>query len=270
MVLDGWSDVNKLHTEGVILTSGSAATCALDENEAYFEHHGIAVARGWESFLSAYPDYNFSYHLSDDAGQCARACRILDLRHPNMIWQRCWSHQINLMVKHLLGLTVLRDACKLAIFSAKAINASSSKWSPQLRTRSEQMYGKHRSKHIMTVGETSWNSTQGCFYSLLCMCGACRVFAIHHQNAPKFPMTCIPWCENSFWITLKNSELLICPFCDASFLMQRNTNTMAHVLLVLLHLVKHIQESCTLKYFTSFKIQILNIFANTLTSHLCF
>ena len=30
MVLDGWSDINKLHIEGVILTAGSAATCALD------------------------------------------------------------------------------------------------------------------------------------------------------------------------------------------------------------------------------------------------
>ena len=75
------------------------------------------------------------------------------------------------------------------------------------------------------------------------MRGVCLVFAIQHQNEPQFPMSCIPWRENSFWITLKNAELLIFPFCDASFLMQRNTNTMAHVLLVLLHLVKNIQES---------------------------
>ena len=106
------------------------------------------------------------------------------------------------------------------------------------------MYGKHRSKNIMIVGEKRWNSTQGCFASLLSMRGACRVFAIKHQNAPKFPMAYIPWCENSLWITLKNYELLIHPFCDVSFLMQRNANTMDHVLLVLIHLVKHIQEYC--------------------------
>ena len=58
-------------------------------------------------------------------------------------------------------------------------------------------------------------------------------------------MSCIPWCENSFLITLKNAKLLISPFCDASFLTQRNENTMAHVLLVLIHLVKHIQDSCS-------------------------
>ena len=46
MVLVGWSDVNKLHIEGVIITAGSAATCALDAKEADFEQHGIAVARG--------------------------------------------------------------------------------------------------------------------------------------------------------------------------------------------------------------------------------
>ena len=46
MVLDGWSDVNKLNIEGVIITAGSAATCALNAKEADFEHHGIEVARG--------------------------------------------------------------------------------------------------------------------------------------------------------------------------------------------------------------------------------
>ena len=46
IVLDGWSDVNNLHIEGVIITAGSAATCALDAKEADFEHHGVAVARG--------------------------------------------------------------------------------------------------------------------------------------------------------------------------------------------------------------------------------
>ena len=161
-----------------------------------------------------------------------------------MLWQRCWEHYINLMVKALLGLTVFRDSCKQAIDAGKGINASMSKWSPQILTRADQMYGKHRSKNIMIVVETHWNSTQGCFASLLRMRGACRVFAIYHQYVPKFPMACIPWCENSFWITLKNAELLICPFCNASFLMQRNSKTMAHVLLVLFHLAKHIQESC--------------------------
>ena len=48
MVLDDWLNINKLHIEGVILTAGSAATCALDAKEADFEHHGISVARGWE------------------------------------------------------------------------------------------------------------------------------------------------------------------------------------------------------------------------------
>ena len=76
MVLDGWQDVNKLHIECVILTAGSAATCALNAKEAYFEHHGILVARGCESFLSAYSYYTFQYHFSDDAGQCARATKI--------------------------------------------------------------------------------------------------------------------------------------------------------------------------------------------------
>ena len=58
MAIDGWLNVNKMHIEGVILTAGPA-TFPLDAPEADFEHHGIAVARGWEYFLTeAYPKYS--------------------------------------------------------------------------------------------------------------------------------------------------------------------------------------------------------------------
>ena len=77
-----------MHIEGVILTAG-LATFPLDAPEADFKHHGIAVARGWEYFLTeAYPKYKLFCHVSDDAGQCARARRIFDLRHPHMLLMR--------------------------------------------------------------------------------------------------------------------------------------------------------------------------------------
>ena len=38
---------------------------------------------------------------------CSRARRILALRHPRMLLMRCWAHQIDLMVKALLGDIVL-------------------------------------------------------------------------------------------------------------------------------------------------------------------
>ena len=112
MAIEGWSNVNKMHIEGVILTAGPA-TFPLDAPEAYFEHHGIAVACGWEYFLTeAYPKYKFFYHVSDDAGQCARARRILALRHPHMLLMRFWAHQINLMVKALIWLSDFKEVCK--------------------------------------------------------------------------------------------------------------------------------------------------------------
>ena len=245
LAIDGWSNVNKMHIEGVILTAG-VASFPLDAPEADFEHHGIAVARGWETFLcTAYPKYTFCYHVSDDAGQCARGRRILALRHPYMLLMRCWAHQVNLMVKALLGLSDFKEVCKLAIASAKAIKASSAKWLPRLRTVADRIYGKSPSKNVMTVGETRWNSTQGCFATLLRIRHACQVFSIEHEaSTDKFPTGCLAWRDTSFWVKLEDAELLIRPFCNASFLMQRNCNTMAHVVLILLHLVQHIQEYC--------------------------
>ena len=130
MEIDGGSNVNKMHIEGVIIKAGPA-TFTLDAPEADFEHHSIAVARGWEYFLTKdYPRYKFFYHVSDDAGQCARARRILALRHPHMLLMRCWAHQINFMVKDLLGISDFKEVCKQAINSAKVIKASSASAPP--------------------------------------------------------------------------------------------------------------------------------------------
>ena len=105
------------------------------------------------------------YFCSDDAGQCARARRILSLRYPYIIWTRCWAHQINLMVKALLKSSSFKEVSEQAIAAAKAINASSSKFSPKLKTMCADMYGNKSPTTILTVGETRWNSTQGCFAS---------------------------------------------------------------------------------------------------------
>jgi hypothetical protein len=48
------------------------------------------------------------------------------------------------------------------------------------------------------------------------------------------------WSKPDFWIGLGEAELLIRPLVDASFLMQRDGNNMAHVFLAYLNLYRHV------------------------------
>ena len=48
------------------------------------------------------------------------------------------------------------------------------------------------------------------------------------------------WGENRYWKKLEEAEYMVRPFCDASFLIQIDGNTMSHVLLVCFNLWKHL------------------------------
>lgn len=118
-------NVRKIHIEGVILKAGDEFF-ALQADQADYEHDGMAVARGWEVLIIRVGDeyHGLYYFLSDDAGQCSRARRILALRHPHMIWMRCWAHQINLMVHSLIKNAGFAAVCKQAIMATNKITAS--------------------------------------------------------------------------------------------------------------------------------------------------
>jgi hypothetical protein len=150
------------------------------------------------------------------------------------------------MVKHVLESSItFKGVCKEASAAAVKITASSSKWYKILRDDFvEPHYGKKAANAVCTIGDTRWNSTQACFASQLRIRSACRAFVTRHKNVTCFPKELLVWEEMAFWFRLEEAELLIRPFCDASFLMQRNCNTMAHVMLVLLNLYSHISDFC--------------------------
>jgi hypothetical protein len=99
MITDGWTNVNRVGIEGVILTLG-CLVFLLPSVMGGTIHHGVAVAMMIEKLLFvAYKDlHTFHYFCCDDAGQCGRARRILSLRYPEIFFMCCWTHQINLMV----------------------------------------------------------------------------------------------------------------------------------------------------------------------------
>mgnify|MGYP000627118457 CR=1 FL=1 len=58
----------------------------------------------------------------------------------------------------------------------------------------------------------------------------------------KLPASLLEWGNDDFWVKLEEAELLIRPLVDASFLMQRESNTLADVLMMLVNIYKGILE----------------------------
>ena len=244
LIVDGWVDVNRCHIDGYILKVGGedSPLCAI---EASAEGHAIAVAKDWESLIvDGHADIPgaICYLVSDDAGACSRARRILKLRHPHVVFVMCWAHQINLMVKHLLQGSEFSEWAKKAIEATNAINKSSSKHLPDLRSSLEHIYGKKVALTLHSVGETRWNTMQATLAAQLRVRTGLKLWASSDDRSP--PSKCEVWTDSTFWMKCEEAELLIRPFCDASFLMQRKKNTMAHVVFILIHLCDHIVTYC--------------------------
>lgn len=225
LLVDGWETNTKSSLEGVMLKAGPTSFL-LTSVQPGTEHHALAVAAMWEEIMTTHAKTylpRLRYFLSDDAGQCGRARRILALRHPHILWIKCWAHQVNLMVGHLMSRSSFVAASDAAVKAATDVRKSSSKWYARLRNISERRYGKSAANTIFTLAETRWNSLQAVFASQLRIRGACELLYHEHNDDPKWPSSLDVWRERTFWFKLEEAELLIRPFCDASFLMQRES-----------------------------------------------
>lgn len=111
-VCDGWEDGSKRHILGCIvqvLNEWMSYDEALGNGNIIEsdEHHGIATANLIETaFTKVFDDLGLqvSCVVTDDAGQCQRAKRILSLRFPHMYFGKCYAHQVNLIVKDVFKL----------------------------------------------------------------------------------------------------------------------------------------------------------------------
>lgn len=245
-LIDGWNGINKKHVDG-IMVKVARMLFPFKCEDAGSDHDGCRVARGWEKLLRGIGPSGQSWHYfcSDDAGQCGRARRILSLRFPHCLFVKCWAHQLNLMVKHLLLVAAFKEVTKIANAIAAAFSKSSSKWYPKLLDVLESVYGKKvhkRATSIMGIGETRWNSAQGCFASQLRIRHGLEVFCVRYSRQPKFPDAFKKLSDNGYWKSLEDAELAVRPFCDASFLMQRQVACLSHVVLVLLNMVDHLSN----------------------------
>ena len=144
------------------------------------------------------------------------------------------------MVKALLNKLLFCETLEQASSAAKAVNVSSSKWINILYGRTKHYYGKGIAVTIFTISKIRWKSTQACFASQLRIQHACRQFCADYSPRRDFPKQIIVWGDNRYWKKLEEAEYMVRPFCDTSFLMQIDGNTMAQVLLVFFNLWKHL------------------------------
>eukprot|EP00644_Phytophthora_capsici_P005324 jgi/Phyca11/97103/e_gw1.1.1704.1 len=191
LLSDVWQNISKDHLLGCQLSLfGELLT--YDLLPAGDRHDGIAIAEQLESVLEKVLGemWRVGGVVTDDAGQCSRARRILALRWPHIVFLFCFAHDVNNLVKAVLR-SAFRDVAAKAATAVNTLNASSSKWLPRATKVMKQCYGL--SLGLRTLCETRWNSMQGCFASLLRVQSALQMFYRHTRTKVIFRQHCKFW-----------------------------------------------------------------------------
>jgi len=95
--LDGYQTTGRKHFTGIMLHA-NGHTVPFDEIlQGGDVHHGIAVAKEIEEaiyMVQTSTNMVIGSVCTDDAGQCARARRILALRFRRIVFTKCFAHQV--------------------------------------------------------------------------------------------------------------------------------------------------------------------------------
>ncbi|KUF95147.1 ALA-interacting subunit 3 [Phytophthora nicotianae] len=229
---DGWQDVGKRHLLGAhIGLFGSFTTLGLFPTETQ-RLDGLALASRMEKIMEDAEEdgWEIGGVITDDAGNCGRARRILALRWPKVVFLKCFAHDLNNLVKKILSLECFRKVSKQAHDVVNFLNGSSEKWLPLVQQIMEEVYGSKW--QFKTFCVTRWNSMQGCFASLLRVKTAMRMFAAKYWDDREFKPILKVLADETFWKSLKDAERVINPICFASFKLQSDENTLADVVIV--------------------------------------
>jgi hypothetical protein len=226
---DGWQNISKQHILacllslfGVVFTYGIRSTGT--------EHHALVIAKQLEEILMEMQEsgWNVGAIVTDNAGQCGRARRILARRWPKISFLRCFAHDINNLVKAVLK-RVFKEVWEQAASVVNVLNASSDKWLVRANRAMIARYGKQPPSALCSLCVTRWNSMQKCFASLLRVRSALEDFHFTHRNDPDLPKKLHVLSEDKFWHDLKDAETVIRPLCFALHRLQRDENTLGDV-----------------------------------------
>ncbi|ETI35137.1 hypothetical protein F443_18468 [Phytophthora nicotianae P1569] len=140
--------------------------------------------------------------VTDNAGQCGRARRILSLRWPTIAFVICFAHDLHNLVKSVLK-SDYAEVIKKASDAVNALNASSAKWLVEPNTCMEETFGYKL--NVKQLCETRWNSMHGCFPSLLRIRSALELLEVKFRVSADFPATLRVFADESFGTLLKKS-----------------------------------------------------------------
>jgi len=237
MATDGWMAIDRAHVDGWMLCA-AGAVAFLAQTAAGTTHDGLSIARSIENMIAqaAAAGFPLGSICTDDAAQCDRARRILELRHSTLVFTRCQAHQFNLYLKDILKCEAWATAMTKACAAAAALIASSNKWLARLQEIMVVMYG--RVLAIMAITDTQWNSSQKGLASQLHIRAACKRLADDYKDDPQFPSACAIYAESSFWCDVEAAEMASRPLVEASFMMQKDATTLADVINSLGHVYR--------------------------------
>jgi hypothetical protein len=233
LLSDVWQNVAKQHLLGCHLSLfGTIVNYGLFPTTS--RHDGIAIAQQLESIVmtAMLENWLIGAIVTDNAGQCGKARRILAPRWIQIVFLHCFAHDINNLVKAVLR-TAFSVITKKASAATTAFNASSSKWLPLVKKEIIATYGQPLS--FITLCETRWNSMQG-FASLLRVKSALIAFTMKYRDDRDFPSAARVFYADEankedkyFWEELAAAEKVIHPLAYASYKLQRDENTLADV-----------------------------------------
>lgn len=96
LIADGWKTVDNTHLLGSSLAvEGHVAVFLAEPEDSH--NHGLAQAKALESLIlkaKARKEVKLGAVTTDDAPQVARGRRILALRFTDLIFLKCWAHQM--------------------------------------------------------------------------------------------------------------------------------------------------------------------------------
>ncbi|EEY67332.1 uncharacterized protein PITG_04340 [Phytophthora infestans T30-4] len=220
---DVWETIAKQHVLGCMVTLfGCVMNYGLRPTGD--RHDGLAIAEQMEEVIEDLlaSGWNVGAVVTDNAGQCGRARRILALRYPKFAYIHCFAHDINNLVKAVLK-TVFQQISADAAGVASFLNTSTSKWLVRAMKAMHKRYGA--SLAIFTLCETRWNSMQACFASLLRARGALEDMVFSYRNSNEMPEKLRVLGENEFWTKLETAEKIVLWCSDFSVVADYHPST---------------------------------------------
>ena len=198
LVLEGRKDVGSSSQGYNVWVSTGDRTllydCRTSSSSGQQEPHGIAIAKDIESTMNiTFHGLELSYCCSSDAtGEQGRARQILALRHPQMLWRRCFAFQINQLLRTLLSVDSFQQTLKTASVAAWTLaNTENSdlalKLSETIKQCQPELYVLDKPAYIECVKEKHWSSMHDCFASMLRVKPSCVAFANENSSSPDFP-----------------------------------------------------------------------------------